>query len=109
MQSEHSDVRLEDVDSPPIQQFRGLVGGRQPLAGRDGNRCGLGDPRLLVGPLGRHGLFEPQRLVRFEPLGEPDRGGWGQLAMGPDEDVALVADSLPDGVDDVLGVLEVGY
>ena len=61
-----------------------------------------------VGVLGWDGLFEPADAVGGDGVGEADRGGDVEAAVGVDEDLDAGADGLADGADDLDGVGFVG-
>ncbi len=72
------------------------------LARRDRDRRRPSDAGHLLSVRRRSRLLEPKRDELLEPLGEADRAGRGELAVRSDQQIAAVADGIPNLADVLL-------
>ena len=93
---------MQDRRGFAFQHTGKLIFGGQAFTG--GNRDGglLGDNGHLLRHFGRRRLLEPERVIGFQPFGQADRAGRGQLAVGAKEQIAFAADRFPDQADKFL-------
>ena len=87
-------VHLQDRCPAAIEQPGEIVLGGEPFAGRDRDRGGAGDLGHFLRRIGRDRLFEPQRIILLEPFRQPDCPSRGHLAVGAEQQVGAIADSL---------------
>lgn len=93
---------LQDRRCFTFQHTGKFIFSGQPFTG--GNRNGglLGDDGHLFRHFGGRWLLEPERVVGFQPFGQADGAGWGQLAVGAEEQIAFAPHRFPDQADKFL-------
>ena len=87
-------VHLEDRCAAGLEQPGEIVLGGEPLSSGDRDAGRARDFGHFLGRVGRHRFFEPQRIVRFKPFGQPDRAGRRHLAVGAEQQICLCAHRL---------------
>ena len=101
-----SQVGLQDRRRTRSQDGGELGDRGQPFAGGHGDGGAGGHPGHSVEVVRRDRLLEPQRVVGLQTAGEAQGAGWGELAVGSEQQVGPVPDRLADGTGVALGQVE---
>jgi len=93
--------RLKDGCRLFSQQAREFIFGRKPLAGRNWDTGGTGDPGHLLNIFRGYGFFIPQRIIFLQPFCKANGTGSCHLSVRPEKQIT----SFPDGFAHCLYVL----
>ncbi len=99
-------VHLGDVERAAGEERGELVAGDEAFAGRYRDIRAGSDVLHRCDVVRWYGFFEPQRFVRGDPVGQPQRTCGRELSMGSEEDVGVAADRLSNRRDHRLGQVE---